>query len=299
IVAGAKREPSSLVQLQTQSGTSVSMPASLSVRTTSSAASVHSTPSYLPPVGWVSRCEPSPTGGLALSRPLRTPNIEPSPSTCTSRPAASQARRNQSRTCLSSCPSVSRRTPPLGVRPNFAVSWMVSHKRAESICRLDAFLVIQASGIAGLFVAGLHGRTIAHDLSRHGAGDEYWFEHERAGRGDPAEPSGAARLPRRQGGHDLGRRQRLCAGQSRGPAGEIRLRLPSLLPAQSKTVPDHRDVRRRQSHDPLARRRSRHPHRCAALPRLARRRGDGRADRYHCALARRSCCLRARLLLLL
>ena len=30
--------------------------------------------------------------------------------------------RNQSRTCLSSGPSVSRRTPPFGVAPNFAVS---------------------------------------------------------------------------------------------------------------------------------------------------------------------------------
>ena len=122
MVAGANREPSSLVQLTMQIGVSVSIPASLSVRTTSSAASVPSTPSYLPPVGWVSRCEPSPTGGFDMSRPLRKPNIEPSASTCTSRPAASQASRNQSRTCLSSGPSVSRRTPPFGVAPNFAVS---------------------------------------------------------------------------------------------------------------------------------------------------------------------------------
>ena len=73
-----------------QIGVSVSIPASLSVRTTSSAASVPSTPSNLPPVGWVSRCEPRPTGGFDMSRPLRRPNIEPSASTCTSRPAASQ-----------------------------------------------------------------------------------------------------------------------------------------------------------------------------------------------------------------
>ena len=75
-----------------------------------------------PPVGWVSRCEPRPTGGFDMSRPLRRANIEPSASTCTCRPAASQALRNQSRTCLSSGPSVSRRTPPFGVAPNFAVS---------------------------------------------------------------------------------------------------------------------------------------------------------------------------------
>ena len=40
------------------------MPASFSVRSTSSAASTPSTPSNLPPVGWVSRCEPKPIGGL-------------------------------------------------------------------------------------------------------------------------------------------------------------------------------------------------------------------------------------------
>ena len=39
------------------------------------------------------------------------------------------------------CPprlSVSRRTPPLAVAPNFAVSWMEPQRRAESICRLVA-----------------------------------------------------------------------------------------------------------------------------------------------------------------
>ena len=74
-----------------QIGVSVSIPASLSVRTTSSAASVPSTPSYLPPVGCVSRWEPRPTGAFDMSRPLRRPNIEPSASTWTSSPAASQA----------------------------------------------------------------------------------------------------------------------------------------------------------------------------------------------------------------
>ncbi len=38
---------------------SVSMPASFMARTVSSAASVPRMPSYLPPVGWVSRCEPT------------------------------------------------------------------------------------------------------------------------------------------------------------------------------------------------------------------------------------------------
>jgi hypothetical protein len=54
-IAGAKREPSSLVQLTISIGRSVSIPRSFRVRTSSSAASTPSTPSYLPPVGWVSR----------------------------------------------------------------------------------------------------------------------------------------------------------------------------------------------------------------------------------------------------
>ena len=55
-----------------------------------------------------------------------------------------------------------------------------------------------------------------------------------------------------------------------------------------KAVPDHRHVRCRRSPHSRARHRPRHPYRPAALPRVARRRGRGRADRHHGALARRS-----------
>ena len=58
-MAGAKRVPSSLVQLVTTMGCLVLMPRSLSVRMTSSPPSTPSTPSYLPPVGWVSRWLPT------------------------------------------------------------------------------------------------------------------------------------------------------------------------------------------------------------------------------------------------
>ena len=69
-----------------------------------------------------------------------------------------------------------------------------------------------------------------------------------------------------------------------------------LLPAQPETLSDHRHVRCRRPPHSLARHRSRYPHRPAALPGLARRRGGGGADRHHVALARRSRRLRARLL---
>ena len=111
-------------------------------------------------------------------------------------------------------------------------------------------------------------------------------------------PSLQARLACRagHGHHHRRRRQRLCPGQSGDPAGKTRRRLSPLLPAQSKTVSDHRHVRCRQSPDSRARARSRHPHRRAALSRLARRRGGGGADRHHGALARRPRHLRARML---
>ena len=58
-MAGAKRVPSSLVQLVTTMGRRVRISRWFRVRTISSAASTPSTPSYLPPVGWVSRWEPT------------------------------------------------------------------------------------------------------------------------------------------------------------------------------------------------------------------------------------------------
>src|ERR1700678_2789927 len=46
---------------------------------------------------------------------------------------------------------------------------MVSHRRAESICRLDAMLVIRCPGSLLMRLVALHGRTVRHSLSRHGA----------------------------------------------------------------------------------------------------------------------------------
>ena len=69
----------------------------------------------------------------------------------------SQAARNQSRTCLSSALSVSRRTPPFAVAPNFAVSWIVLHSLTGSICRLEAGLRMQT--MSGLEEAGLERRA--------------------------------------------------------------------------------------------------------------------------------------------
>jgi hypothetical protein len=70
------------------------------------------------------------------SLPSRRANMVPTSSTATVQPSASHCWRNQSRTRLSSSVRVSRRIPPFGVPPNFAVSISVSHSRCGSIFRL-------------------------------------------------------------------------------------------------------------------------------------------------------------------
>jgi len=103
-------------------------------------------------------------------------------------PAASQAVRNQSRTCLSSGPSVNRRTPPFGVAPNFAVSWMVSHSLAESICRLDAILVMRFPDWHALHVHDAPA-AVRQQRGRSGQSDGeigHAFDRDRIGRSQPA-----------------------------------------------------------------------------------------------------------------
>ena len=84
-------------------------------------------------------------------------------------------------------------------------------------------------------------------------------------------------LPRRRGWKHRRCRQQLRQGQPRDPERETRKLFPPLLPAQSKTVPDHRYVGCRRSQHSRTRPRPRHPHRHPALSGLARQRGGGRA----------------------
>jgi hypothetical protein len=143
---GAKRAPSSFVQLTRTSGASVSMPSSSSRRMTSSPASTPSTPSNLPPVGCVSRCEPKATGARDGSRPGRVAYIEPMSSIATSRPIRFTDSTNQSRTARSSSPSASRQMPPLGVPPNSAVSMIVAQRRSGSVLRFVRLTLILPFG---------------------------------------------------------------------------------------------------------------------------------------------------------
>ena len=95
-----------------------------------------STPSNLPPVGWVSRCEPMAIGRQRCSGRAGTANMLPTSSTVTVQPSASHWALNQSRTFLSSSESVRRLMPPFAVPPNLAVSIRLSHRRCGLMVRL-------------------------------------------------------------------------------------------------------------------------------------------------------------------
>ena len=285
-----------------QIGVSVSIPASLSVRTTSSAASVPSTPSIFAAgrLGVEMRAEadrrlstcrgpcagrtssPAHRHALRGRRPRRRCGTSRAPA-CPRGPASAAARRPWAWRRISRfrgwCPRAGR---------NRFAGWM----------RFWSFSLPEKPWCGR---SALHGRTVRHHLSRHGAlRMNIELSKQRTGscreREILAEPAGPAGLPRRHGDDHGRRRQRLCAGQSRDPAGKTRGGVSPLLPAQSEAVSDHRHVRCRRSPHSRARARSRHPHRRAALPGLARRRGGRGADRHHGALARRSRRLRARLL---
>src|SRR5262247_2365468 len=87
IMAGWKRAPSSLVKMAMATGCRVRIFPSLRVRIVSSAQRTPSWPSYLPPVGTESACEPIMTGAKPSS-PARWPKMLPIRSTVTVRPAS-------------------------------------------------------------------------------------------------------------------------------------------------------------------------------------------------------------------
>jgi len=107
------RAPSSFVQLITPTGNSVSIRLSSSTLSISTPASTPKMPSYRPPLGWVSRCDPTHVGGARL-RPGRTANVLPMASTVTLQPSERVVSTNQSRACLSASDS-ERRDMPVSV----------------------------------------------------------------------------------------------------------------------------------------------------------------------------------------
>src|SRR3989449_321880 len=132
IIAGWKRAPSSLVKIASVTGWRVRIFCAFSARIVSSPQSTPSWPSYLPPVGTESTCEPIMTGGSAWL-PARSPKMLPIWSTVTRRPASRIQRTMRSRPRLSSSVSASRVRPPRGVSPIRPSSSMDCSRRLRSM----------------------------------------------------------------------------------------------------------------------------------------------------------------------
>src|SRR4029079_10502900 len=131
------------------------------LRSASRAPRTPSTPSNLPPVGWVSRCEPMAIGTSLLFLPGLSANMLPTLSTDTLQPKSSHCALNQSRTRLSSSETVRRLMPPFDVAPYLAVSMMASHRRCGLMVRLLLAVMGTAfrngrinydGGLSGVFV---------------------------------------------------------------------------------------------------------------------------------------------------
>jgi len=99
------------VQLTTPTGYSVSTQLSASTFSISTHAVTPSMPSYLPPVGWVSRCESVNIGGVSLWRLSFTAKILPMASIVVWHPSAWVVSTNQSRACLSASERARRHMP--------------------------------------------------------------------------------------------------------------------------------------------------------------------------------------------
>ena len=128
IMAGWKRAPSSLVKMAIATGWRVAALRSLRVRMVSSAQRTPSWPSYLPPVGTESACEPIMTGA-APSEPARWPKMLPIWSTVTVSPAWRIHSTRRSRPRRSSSVSATRLSPPLAVAPMRPSASMLSSSR--------------------------------------------------------------------------------------------------------------------------------------------------------------------------
>ena len=132
-MAGWKRAPSSLVKMAMATGWRVAVLLSLRVRMASRAQRTPSWPSYLPPVGTESACEPIMTGGKP-SRPGRSPKMFPMRSMATVSPAARIHSTRRSRPRRSSSVRASRESPPAGVSPMRPSAAMLSSSRLRLIC---------------------------------------------------------------------------------------------------------------------------------------------------------------------
>src|SRR5260221_820364 len=89
-------------------------------------------PSNLPPLGWVSVCEPETTGSASGALPSRRMKRLPTGSRAAVKPRPRAHSTRTRRASLSLASSASRRTPPRGVAPSFAIAMWRCHSRFSS-----------------------------------------------------------------------------------------------------------------------------------------------------------------------
>src|SRR5439155_792081 len=137
---------------------------SFSVRIVSRPQRTPSWPSYLPPVGTESTCEPIRTGGSG-SAPGRSPKMLPIWSTVTRRPASRMRATIQSRPRLSSSVKASRVRPPRGVSPILPRSSMDRSSRFRSMpIRPPAVLESEIRPLEPLVAQQLARPPLEHEL---------------------------------------------------------------------------------------------------------------------------------------
>src|SRR5262245_33117367 len=135
-----KRPPSSLVKAMTSSGWRVCTLRSLSVRTTSMAAMTPSAPSYLPPMGTVSMCDPMAMGRKPGSKPARDAMRLPAASKRVAQPASRRRLVTYARASISAGEKAIR-SMPRGVSPIVPRVWRVDQRRLPSTATTAAALV--------------------------------------------------------------------------------------------------------------------------------------------------------------
>src|SRR3989449_3100255 len=137
---------------------------SFSVRIVSRPQRTPSWPSYLPPVGTESACEPIRTGGSG-SAPGRSPKMLPIWSTVTRRPASRMRATIQSGPRLPSSVRASRVRPPRGVSPFLPRSWMDRSSRFRSMpIRPPAVLKSEIRALQPLVAEQLARPPLQHEL---------------------------------------------------------------------------------------------------------------------------------------
>src|SRR5260370_18851302 len=103
-------------------------------------------PSNLPPLGWVSVCEPETTGSASRALPWRRMNRSPTGWSDALKPRRRAHSTSTRRASLSLASRASRRTPPRGVAPSFAIAMWRCHRRISSTeaaaFAADAFVML-------------------------------------------------------------------------------------------------------------------------------------------------------------